>query len=158
MLKPRLLFALGALPCLLSAQNLVPNGSFELGTAGYGIRTNLRFDTNPEQKFFPLETVADPAADGKQVLRIRNPHANRFELHSRQFPLKADTEYTFRFKIRSTAKNGQELFAVPYSVKAEAVRRTILNKVDPMVPATLLKTHPDWNLFLDRDSASQLLG
>ena len=48
--------------------------------------------------------------------------------------------------------------AVPYSVKAEAVRRTILNKVDPMVPATLLKTHPDWNLFLDRDSASQLLG
>ncbi len=117
MLKPRLLFALGALPCLLSAQNLVPNGSFELGTAGYGIRTNLRFDTNPEQKFFPLETVADPAADGKQVLRIRNPHANRFELHSRQFPLKADTEYTFRFKIRSTAKNGQELFAVPYSVK-----------------------------------------
>ena len=63
MLKPRLLFALGALPCLLSAQNLVPNGSFELGTAGYGIRTNLRFDTNPEQKFFPLETVADSAAD-----------------------------------------------------------------------------------------------
>jgi glucosamine-6-phosphate deaminase len=26
-----------------------------------------------------------------------------------------------------------------------------------MVPATLLKTHPDWNLFIDRESASKLV-
>jgi glucosamine-6-phosphate deaminase len=26
-----------------------------------------------------------------------------------------------------------------------------------MVPATLLKTHPDWNLFIDINSASKLV-
>ena len=48
--------------------------------------------------------------------------------------------------------------AVPFRVKAEAVRNTITEKVSPYIPATILKTHPDWSLFLDRDSASLLLG
>ena len=47
--------------------------------------------------------------------------------------------------------------AVPHAVKAEAVYNTITKSLDPMVPATLLKTHPDWNLFIDRESASKLV-
>ncbi len=47
--------------------------------------------------------------------------------------------------------------AVPHAVKAEAVLNTVTKPVDPMIPATLLKTHPDWNLFLDASSASLLL-
>lgn len=46
---------------------------------------------------------------------------------------------------------------VPHSVKAEAVFNTITKPVDPMVPATLLKTHSNWNLFLDDASAALLL-
>lgn len=46
---------------------------------------------------------------------------------------------------------------VPHAVKAEAVKNTITHPVDPMVPATLLKTHDNWHLFLDEDSASALL-
>ncbi len=47
--------------------------------------------------------------------------------------------------------------SVPHAVKAEAVYNTVTHKVDPMIPATLLKTHPDWHLFLDAASASQLI-
>ncbi len=43
---------------------------------------------------------------------------------------------------------------VPHSVKAEAIRNTLSQPVTNMVPATILKTHPDWNLFLDMDSAA----
>lgn len=43
---------------------------------------------------------------------------------------------------------------VPHSVKAEAIRNTLSQQVTNMVPATILKTHPDWNLFLDMDSAA----
>ena len=46
---------------------------------------------------------------------------------------------------------------VPHSVKAEAVFNTITKPVDPMVPATLLKIHSNWNLFLDDASAALLL-
>ncbi len=47
--------------------------------------------------------------------------------------------------------------SVPHAVKAEAVYNTITRPVDPMVPATLLKTHADWNLFIDHESASKLV-
>ena len=41
---------------------------------------------------------------------------------------------------------------------AEAVIKAITTSVSPRIPSTILKTHPDWKLFLDRDSASLLLG
>jgi glucosamine-6-phosphate deaminase len=44
--------------------------------------------------------------------------------------------------------------AVPYGQKAEAVKKTMENDVTPLVPSTLLKTHPDWTLYLDADSAA----
>ena len=46
------------------------------------------------------------------------------------------------------------LASVPFRVKAEAVRKTLESPVDPAVPASILKTHPDVTLYLDRESAS----
>ncbi len=42
---------------------------------------------------------------------------------------------------------------VPHSVKAEAIKNTLSNKVTNTIPATVLKTHEDWNLFIDDASA-----
>ncbi|MCL2462074.1 MAG: 6-phosphogluconolactonase [Defluviitaleaceae bacterium] len=44
--------------------------------------------------------------------------------------------------------------AVPHLVKAEAIRATLEGEVTNLVPATLLKTHADWTLFIDNESAS----
>ncbi len=47
---------------------------------------------------------------------------------------------------------------VPYKVKAEAIKNTVKAKeVTNLVPATLLKTHPDFVLYIDEDSASGIL-
>ena len=47
---------------------------------------------------------------------------------------------------------------VPHSVKADAINKTIhAQEVTEMVPATLLKTHPDFILYLDENSAAQIL-
>lgn len=44
---------------------------------------------------------------------------------------------------------------VPYAVKADAIQKTLQAKeVTNMVPATLLKTHPDFILYVDMDSAA----
>ena len=46
---------------------------------------------------------------------------------------------------------------VPYKVKAKAVRDTLkAAEITNMIPATVLRTHPDWTLYLDVDSASLL--
>lgn len=43
---------------------------------------------------------------------------------------------------------------VPYAVKAKAVADTINGDVSNQIPATILKTHADWTLLLDKDSAA----
>lgn len=48
------------------------------------------------------------------------------------------------------------LSAVPHIQKAEAVRNTLRGDLSPLVPASLLKTHANWTLFLDNASASLL--
>lgn len=45
---------------------------------------------------------------------------------------------------------------VPHHVKAEAIRKTMEEGVTNQVPSSILKTHADWWLYLDRNSASLL--
>jgi glucosamine-6-phosphate deaminase len=46
---------------------------------------------------------------------------------------------------------------IPHLVKADAVYKTLTNKLTTAVPATMLKKHPDWHLFLDNNSASKVI-
>ncbi|MBQ9264480.1 MAG: glucosamine-6-phosphate deaminase [Clostridia bacterium] len=46
---------------------------------------------------------------------------------------------------------------VPHTVKAEAIENTFRQPCTNQVPATILKTHPDWNLWLDGDSAARIM-
>ncbi|OUS74334.1 glucosamine-6-phosphate deaminase [Paenibacillus sp. MY03] len=45
---------------------------------------------------------------------------------------------------------------VPRAAKATAIRNTFSNDVDVNIPATILKTHDHWSLYLDKLSASQV--
>lgn len=45
---------------------------------------------------------------------------------------------------------------VPHKVKAHAVKQTLESDVTNRIPATILKTHPNWTLLLDQKSASAL--
>ena len=47
--------------------------------------------------------------------------------------------------------------SVPHLVKAEAIAMTLHNELTNLVPATMLKKHPDWHLFLDAASASNVV-
>jgi glucosamine-6-phosphate deaminase len=47
--------------------------------------------------------------------------------------------------------------SVPHTVKADAVAMTLSNDLTNLVPATMLKQHPDWHLFLDTNSASKVV-
>jgi glucosamine-6-phosphate deaminase len=47
--------------------------------------------------------------------------------------------------------------SVPHKVKAMAVKNTLINSLTNVVPATILKQHKDWSLFLDKNSASDII-
>jgi glucosamine-6-phosphate deaminase len=46
--------------------------------------------------------------------------------------------------------------SVPHAVKAKAVKAAITSFVTPDIPASILKTHSDFSLYLDQDSAALL--
>lgn len=46
---------------------------------------------------------------------------------------------------------------VPHAVKADAVKKTLTLEKTPMVPATIMKSHADWSLFLDAASAAEVM-
>lgn len=46
---------------------------------------------------------------------------------------------------------------VPYSVKADAISKTFTKTTTNMVPATMLKQHQSFYLYLDKDSASKVI-
>jgi glucosamine-6-phosphate deaminase len=59
--------------------------------------------------------------------------------------------------VRQIMKCEKIISVVPYKVKAQAVHDTLTaESVTNMIPATVLKTHPDWTLYLDNDSASMI--
>jgi len=46
------------------------------------------------------------------------------------------------------------LSSVPYKVKANAIKITLENDLTNMIPATMLKTHKNANIYVDEDSVS----
>lgn len=56
--------------------------------------------------------------------------------------------------VKQIMKSRNIVSVVPHAVKAEAIEKTLKSPVDPNVPATMLKTHPSWKLYLDKQSAS----
>jgi glucosamine-6-phosphate deaminase len=44
------------------------------------------------------------------------------------------------------------LSCVPFAVKANAIKRTLKSSLTNMIPATALKDHPDFTLYVDSDS------
>ncbi|MFD0712634.1 6-phosphogluconolactonase [Paenibacillus sp. GCM10027626] len=56
--------------------------------------------------------------------------------------------------VRQILNSTTIISCVPHAVKANAIRNTLQDGVTAQVPASILKTHADWWLFLDETSAS----
>jgi glucosamine-6-phosphate deaminase len=58
--------------------------------------------------------------------------------------------------MRQILKSKKILAIVPDARKAKAVKACMEGEISPLVPASLLRTHPDTTLFLDEQSAALL--
>ena len=65
-------------------------------------------------------------------------------------------KYAISMTVSEIMKFKVIISSVPHKVKAIAVRDTLECDISPNVPATILKQHPCWHLFLDTHSASML--
>lgn len=58
--------------------------------------------------------------------------------------------------VKQIMKSAKIIVTVPDQRKAEAVKNTINQSISPNFPATILKSHPDCVLVMDKDAASLL--
>jgi glucosamine-6-phosphate deaminase len=58
--------------------------------------------------------------------------------------------------IRQIMKSKEIVCVVPDARKADAVKATIEGQISPEVPASILRSHPNATLYLDRDAAARL--
>lgn len=73
------------------------------------------------------------------------------------FPdLDAVPKQAISMSIRQILKASEIVCIVPDARKAEAVRNCLTGPVSPDFPASILRTHADTTIYLDRDSASLL--
>ncbi len=65
-------------------------------------------------------------------------------------------ETAISMSVRQILRARAIVCVVPDARKAEAVRATLEGPIDPMTPASILRTHPDVAIYLDEQSASLL--
>lgn len=65
-------------------------------------------------------------------------------------------ETAITMTVRQILKAGTIVSAVPHTAKAEAVYNSLQSPVSQAIPASILKTHPNWNLYLDHASAAKI--
>jgi len=58
--------------------------------------------------------------------------------------------------VRQIMASAHVICTVPEKRKAQAVKACLEGELGPLIPASILRTHPSCSLFLDKDSASLL--
>lgn len=59
--------------------------------------------------------------------------------------------------VQQILKSKNIITVSPHQAKATAIYNTLNREIDPNYPATILKTHSNWSLYLDKHSASKIL-
>ncbi len=123
--------------------------SIDVGIIGIGENGHIAFNDPP----------ADFETDEAYRVVVLDEKCRKQQVGEGWFPSVSDVpEKAISMTPKEIMKSEHIVTVCPHSVKAKAIFDTVTGPVSPMVPATLLKTHPDWNLFIDHDAASMLLG
>ncbi len=133
---------------ILSLRRIIRERPIDVGLIGIGVNGHIAFN-DPPANFDSRESYFIVSLD--EECRQQQVDEGWFE-NLREVPVRAVSMTPWQIMQCSTI-----ISAVPHKVKAVSVKNTLINKLTPIVPATLLKQHADFNLFLDKDSASGII-
>ena len=122
----------------------VQEAPIDLGVIGIGENGHIAFNDPP----------ADFETDAAYAVVTLDERCRRQQVGEGWFKTVEDVpQRAISMTVRQILKCRSIVSVVPHAVKAEAVRRTLSEPVTPATPATALKTHPNWTLYLDEESA-----
>ena len=120
----------------------------DVGLIGIGVNGHIAFN-DPPADFDTREAYIEVKLDEK--CKMQQVNEGWFKTIN-DVPEKAVSMSVWQIMQCNTI-----ISCVPHIVKADAVFKTFTNKLTNMVPATMLKQHNDFHLFLDKNSASGII-
>jgi glucosamine-6-phosphate deaminase len=120
----------------------------DLGLIGIGVNGHIAFNDPPADFDTRASYIIVKLDDQCKIQQVNEGWFRSIE----EVPEKAVSMTVWRIMQCKTI-----ISCVPHLVKADAVFKTFTNKTGNMVPATMLKQHPDFHLYLDKNSASRII-
>jgi len=125
--------------------NLIREHAIDVAFVGIGENGHLAFNDPP----------ADFETEEPYLVVNLDEECRRQQLGEGWFASLEDVPLqAISMSVRQIMKSRAIICSVPDLRKAEAVRRSLKEPVSPAVPASVLRTHSETWLYLDRDSAS----
>ena len=119
----------------------------DVALVGIGENAHIAFNDPPAD----FETK-----DAYKIVKLDDT-CRRQQLGEGWFPAFEDVpETAISMTIYQIMQSTAIISAVPHKQKAKAIYDTLNNEPTPVIPATILKSHPDWTLYLDTNSSSLL--
>ncbi len=117
----------------------------DLGLIGIGENAHIAFNDPP----------ADFEAEDPYIVVKLDDSCKSQQVGEGWFPDPASVPArAITASVRQILRSRRIISFVPYKSKAEAIRKVLANDVTNLVPATILKTHPAVDLYLDAASAA----
>ena len=119
----------------------------DLGLIGIGENGHIAFNDPP----------ADFDTDEAYIIVTLDERCRRQQVGEGWFASVSEVpEQAVSMTVRQIMRCEKIISCVPYAVKADAVEKTLMNPLTNRIPATMLKEHECFSLYLDRDSAAKV--
>ena len=119
----------------------------DLGLIGIGENGHIAFNDPP----------ADFDTNEAYIIVTLDERCRRQQVGEGWFATVDDVpEQAVSMTVREIMRCKKIISCVPYPVKADAVEKTLMNPLTNRVPATMLKEHEYFSLYLDQDSAAKV--
>lgn len=137
-------FVQDSLDCIPGLTAEIRKAPVDVGLIGIGENAHIAFNDPPAD-------FDDEAA--YKVVNL-DPACKRQQVGEGWFPTEKDVPaQAISMTVKQIMRCETIISCVPYKVKASAVSKTLCAaQTDPNVPASILKTHEDFYLFVDLDS------
>ena len=138
----------GAENIMAQLQKELDTANVDVGVIGIGENAHIAFNDPPAD--FDCE-------DAFKIVTL-DEACRRQQLGEGWFKTFDDVpKQAISMTVKQILKCDAIISAVPYKVKAKAIHDTLTaDKITNEIPATALKTHNNWTLYIDNDSASMI--
>jgi glucosamine-6-phosphate deaminase len=117
----------------------------DLALVGIGENAHIAFNAPP----------ADFNTEAAYIVVNLDDNCKRQQVREGWFPTIDDVpKQAISMTVYQILQSKVIVAAVPHQVKANAIKMMLEKDATPMIPATILKNHPNLHVFLDQGSAS----